>query len=148
MVGDSADSNQATDSGRSSMIRMRPSILALDQAVGRIDQPHVLAGRLAHAKLVHHHLQAHQAAHAREQRGIVDRLGEEIVGAGIEPRDAVGRLVERGDHHDRHMGGLGIGLDAAADFEAVHARHHDVEQDDVGLVLLHALERFLAADRR
>ena len=43
----------------------------------------------AHAQLVGHHLQAHQAAHAREQRRVVDRLGEEIVGARFETGDAV-----------------------------------------------------------
>ena len=101
----------------------------------RIDQAHALAGRLAHAQFVGHHLQAHKAAHAREQRGIVHRLGEKIVGARVQAGDAVGRLVQRGHHHHRHMGGLGIGLDAAADFEAVHARHHHVEQNDIGLVL-------------
>ena len=33
----------------------------------------------------------------------VDRLGEEIVGAGLQAAHAVGRLVERGDHHHRNV---------------------------------------------
>ena len=106
-----------------------------------------MARRLAHAKLVGHHLEAHEAAHAREQRRVVDRLREKIVRARVEARHAVGRLVERRDHHDGNMRGLGIGLDAAADFEAVHARHHDVEQHDIRRVLLDLGERFLAVER-
>ena len=59
----------------------------------------------AAAQLVRHRLQAHQAAHAGEQRDVVDRLGQEVVGAGLEPLHAVGGLVERRHHDDRHMGG-------------------------------------------
>ena len=57
------------------------------------------------AQFVGHHLQAREAAHAGEQRDVVDRLGEEVVGAGLQALDAVGRLVERGDHHDRDVRG-------------------------------------------
>ena len=65
------------------------------------------------------------------RRDVVDRLGEEIVGAGLEPLHLVRRLVERRDHDHRHVHGPGRALDAAADLEAVHARHHDVEQHHV-----------------
>ena len=51
------------------------------------------------------------------------------------PCDPVAHLVERRHHDDRDVRGLGIGLEPAADFETVHARHHDVEQHDVGLFL-------------
>lgn len=54
-----------------------------------------------------------------------------VVGAGLEPAVAIGGAVERGDHHDWNVVGGGIGLEAAADLEAVHVGHHDVEQDDV-----------------
>jgi hypothetical protein len=77
-----------------------------------------------------------QAAHARKEGGIVDRFGEKVVGAGLEARDAIARLVESGDHDYGHMGGLGIVLDAPADLETVHARHHDVQKHDVWLVIL------------
>ena len=64
--------------------------------------------------------------HAREQRRVIHQLGEKIVGPRLQARDAVGRLVQRGDHHHWHMHGLGIALDAAADLEAVHAGHYHV----------------------
>ncbi len=44
------------------------------------------------------------------------------------------------------MRGLWVGFDAAADFEAVHAWHHDVEQDDIGDLVIHALERIEAVE--
>ena len=64
---------------------------------------------------------------------IVDRLGEEIVGTGLQAAYAIRRLVERGDHDDRDMGRARIGLQPLADLEAVHFRHHDVEQDHIDL---------------
>ena len=102
---------------------------------------------LAHQQFVGHHLEPHQAAYAREQRRVVDRLGEKIIGAGIEPGQPVGRLIERRHHDDGDVRGFGIGFDAAADFETVHARHHHVEQHDVGRLGGDALERFLAVMR-
>ena len=47
------------------------------------------------------------------------------------PLHPVGRLVERRHHHHRHVVGDGIGLEPPADLEAVHVRHHYVEQHDV-----------------
>ena len=58
---------------------------------------------LAQPPFVHHHLQAQQRADARQQRDVVDGLGEEIVGAGLKPAHAVGDSDERGDHDDRHV---------------------------------------------
>lgn len=87
---------------------------------------------LAHPPLVHHHLEAHQRAGAREQRQIVHRLGEEIVGTAFQRLDPVGDLGKRRHHDHRNVRGVRIGLDPAADVEAIHLRHHDVEQDDVG----------------
>ena len=84
-------------------------------------------------ELVGQHLQAHQALDPAEQRNVVDRFGQEIIGAGFEPAHPIVRLVQGGHHHDGDMLGLAVGLDAAADFDAVHAGHHHVEQHDVGL---------------
>ena len=85
----------------------------------------------AHAQFVRHHLQPGQRAHARDQHDIGDGFCQEIVGAGFQPAVAVGRAVERGDHHDGNVMRGRIGLEAAADLETVDIRHHDVEQDDV-----------------
>ena len=48
-----------------------------------------------------------------------------------------------GVHHDRDQRSCGIGLDDAHRFKAVHAGHHVVHEDGVGLVVQQILERFL-----
>ena len=105
-------------------------------------------GQRAHAQLVGHHLEPRQRAHARDQRQFGDRLGQKIVGAGFEPAHAVGRLVERGHHDHRNVMRGRIGLEPPAHFEAVHVRHHDVEQDEVAFGALADRQRLLAAHRR
>ena len=100
-----------------------------------------LGGDRAQAQFIGHHLQSGKRPHARNQRHVGDRLGEEIVGAGFQPAYAVGRLVERGDHDHRNMMGQRTGLKLTADFEAVHVRHHHVEQDDIAFGALGDGER-------
>ena len=85
----------------------------------------------AHAQLVGHHLQPRQRTHARDQHDVGHRFGQEIVGAGFQAADAVGRAVERGHHHDGNEMRRRIGFQPAADLKAVHVGHHDVEQHDV-----------------
>ncbi len=121
--------------------------IGVDERHRRVDKSHALSGRLAHAKFVGHHLEADKAAHAREQRRIVDGFGQKIVGTRLETGDAVAGLVQSSDHHDGNMGGLGIGLDAAADFETVHAGHHYVQQHDIGDGLFHPGQAFQAVKR-
>ena len=99
--------------------------------VGGVLQAEIGRCRDAGPQFVEHHLQPRQRAHAGDQRDFVDGLRQEVVGAGVEAAHAVGRLVERRHHHDRQMHRRGVGLEASADFESVHARHHDVEQHDV-----------------
>ena len=99
-------------------------------------------------KLVGQHLQPDQALDPAEQGDVVDRLGQEVVGAGLEAAHPVLGLVE-GRHHDhRDVQGGRIGLDAAAHLDAVHSRHHHVEQDDVRLDPLDAFERVEPVHRR
>ena len=102
-------------------------------------------GQRAHAQLVGHHLEPRQRAHPRDQRHVGHRLGQEIVGAGVEPLDPVGRMIERRHHDHRNVVGRAVGLDAAAYLEAVHVRHHHVEQDDIALGLLAFRQRLAAA---
>ncbi len=61
--------------------------------------------------LVVERLDAQQRVHAREQLGLVDRLGQEIVGAGLDALDALLRRVERGDQHDRQHAVRRVGAD-------------------------------------
>ena len=54
----------------------------------------------------------------------------------------------RGDHDDRDRARARVGAHVAREFEAVHARHLDVEQDAVGLDVLQLLQRVDAVLRR
>ena len=47
---------------------------------------------------------------------------------------------QAGHENDRNVLGGKIGFQAAGDFEAIHARHQRVEQDDVGQALPGALQ--------
>ena len=78
-----------------------------------------------------------------EQLGLVERLGDEVVGPGFDRPDLLLGVARR-DHHDRQVGGLRVLADPPAHLVAVHARHHDVEQDDVGRLLAQHVQRLLA----
>ncbi len=101
-----------------------------DPVAGQSQRPRRLA---ACAPLVQHSLQAHQAAHSRQQRLELDRLGQEVVRSRFEPVHAFGRLAKRGNHHDWDMERGGIVLQPAAGLVPVHPRHHDVQQNEIGL---------------
>ena len=68
---------------------------------------------------------AHVRAHAGEQLGDAERLGDVIVGAGVEPGHGVELGRAAGQDQDRGLGALGA--DQAAGFETVHPGHLDVE---------------------
>ena len=65
-----------------------------------------------------------RAASSRGENG----FGHVVVGAELEPGDAVGLLVAGGQHHDRHVR---VRADPAADLEAVDAGQADVEHDQL-----------------
>jgi len=80
-------------------------------------------------------------ADAREQLARHEGLGQVVVGAHLEADDAVHVLAARGQHQDGGVGVCAAGrAQVAAQAEAVLARHHHVEHDEVDLV---ALEREL-----
>ena len=130
-------------------MRMRPPrpVSATASRSGRFDAD-LARGHRAHAQLVGDHLEPRQRAHARDQRQLGNRLGQEIVGAGFEPAHAVGRLVERGDHDHRNVMRCRVGLEPAAHFEPVHVRHHHVEQDEIAFGAFADRQRLRAAHRR
>jgi hypothetical protein len=67
-----------------------------------------------------------------------------ILGAGVQPQHPRVAIVERRNHDHRDVLGADVTLDPAGDLVAVHPRHHDVEQDQVGRLLGHDGEGFLA----
>ena len=63
-----------------------------------------------------------------------ERLAHVIVGARVERRDLVALLAARRQHDDRDVGPPAHATD---DFEAVHVRQPEVDDDDVGLARAH-----------
>ena len=86
------------------------------------------------AQFIEHHFEPRQRPHPGDQRDFIDRLGQEIVGARLQPLEPVGRLVEGGHHDDRDMGGQRIALEPAAGLEAVHAGHHHIKKHDIAVM--------------
>src|SRR5581483_5506728 len=80
-----------------------------------------------------------------------ERLREVVVGAEIHSAAQAGAIVERGEEHERGIGEAGLGAQRLEHREAVHLRHVDVAQDEVGLVAPRELQRdapVLRAHRR
>ncbi len=96
----------------------------------------------AHGPDLERRLVAARAAGERAQPGeqLLDRkrLGQVVVGAGVEPDHAVADAVERRQHQDRHVVARAAG--AAAHAEAVHVGQAHVEDHQVGLLALHRRE--------
>ncbi len=73
--------------------------------------------------------------HAREQLDLLEGLGNEVVGAGVERLDHVLARRVGGDDDHRQGRSQRIGAQPPANLEAVEARQVEVEQHQVGLML-------------
>ena len=73
---------------------------------------------------------AQERAHAREQFGEAEGLGDVVVGPGVEPDDHVHLVGARGEDEDGDA--PAVGADLAGDVEPVHVRQPQVEDDEVG----------------
>ncbi len=76
---------------------------------------------------------AHEGPDARHEHREVHGLDDVVVGACVEPLDLIPLAVLRGQHE--HGSPVAVLAERAAHPVAAHARHHDVEQDDVVPVL-------------
>src|SRR5882672_11859783 len=85
--------------------------------------------------------------HAREQLKLSDRFTDKIVGPALGRLFDITRLVEGSNHEDLDIPGCGVGLQATANLEAAHPRHHHVQQNQVRIVLLDLLQGVDAVDR-
>src|SRR5215470_12877261 len=72
-----------------------------------------------------------ESADAGEELPWIERLGEIVVGAHLEPHHLVHIFALGGEHDHGQGGAVGEGADPAAYLEAVHAGEHDVEEHDV-----------------
>lgn len=85
--------------------------------------------------------------HPQPQLDAFYRFADELLGAGFQPADARARFTEGRQHDDRNTCRGFVALQVAGHLVAVHARHHDVQQDQVGRPLGHDLQRFFTAAR-
>ena len=73
------------------------------QERGVLAHAHLPPGEGAHQHLVGQGLEAREVLHARDERDLVDRLGQEVVGAALQAAHLVGDLIESGDEHDGNV---------------------------------------------
>ena len=73
-----------------------------------------------------------------QQLGQIDRLGQDLPGAGVQ-RLLGGAAAGVGRHHDGHRAGAQL-LDLAVERQAVHARHLQVQQGHVVGLLPHQFQ--------
>src|SRR4029450_12461694 len=71
-------------------------------------------------------------------------LGEELIGAGFNPFDAIVKIAEAGDEHDGRETCRRVRLETAADLEPIEVRHGDVEQPSVWMAFVDRSQRRLA----
>jgi hypothetical protein len=97
--------------------------------------------------LVLQRLHVQQALHPAEQLGPVDRLGDEIVGPDLDALHALGLRVARGHQDHRQQRGRRVGAQPAHQLVAVHTRHQDVRDHEVGALVAHRVQGGFAVER-
>ena len=83
---------------------------------------------------------AQQRAGAGHQLAGAEGLHQVVVGAQLQADDAIFHLALRRQHDDRHIGGV---ADDAADALARHTGQHEVEDDQIEVVLLELFQGVL-----
>jgi hypothetical protein len=82
-------------------------------------------------------MSAQHGVDARDQFARVERLGQVVVGAHLEPDDAIDILALCGEHDDRHR--LAHPAQATAHRQSVLAGQHEVEHEEVRRIALQLL---------
>ncbi len=85
-------------------------------------------------------------AHARQQDFHLERLGDVIHRADFQPLHFIHKVGERRHENDWNVAGQWVRFQLAARLEAVHVRHHHIEQNHVRLRLRNRLKRALPVD--
>jgi hypothetical protein len=99
------------------------------------------------AQLVSVPLQPEQRADPCPQFRRVERLRDEIVGPRLDSAEAILALVEPRHEDHRNEAGVVARLEDAAHLDPVAARHHHVEQRQIGVLARDQLEGVVAAGR-
>ena len=97
----------------------------------RGDQPLLVAPHLLQGAA-----RAQDVANAVIEDEPIQRLRDEIGRAGIVSAGDRRHVIEARRDNDRHVGGFGTAAQNAAQLIAVHMRHHQVDQQQIGVVLL------------
>ena len=114
-----------------------PDVVADHENVGR-----------AGALVLRQQVAAEHRLHARHELAHAERLGQVIVGAGLEPEHLVRLLTARRQHQDRRVLVGRLAADRAADADAVEPGQHDVEHDQVEVFRARQAQRLGAVGRR
>src|SRR5439155_3098881 len=83
----------------------------------------------------------------RSQLAKTERLGDVIVRADVETRNAIALRRARRQHDDRDLGGFGAATHDAADLYPAQHRQIQIKNDKVGQLLGDGLERGVATSR-
>ena len=97
-----------------------------------LQKTHLFASVGAHPHFIGERFEARKIAHACDERNVIYGLSEEIVGTRLKALHSIRGLIKRRDHDHGDVLRARIRFQAPADFKAVHAGHHDVEQHDIG----------------
>jgi len=125
-----------------------PLAMSLGARVARLDDaPEREEERFGRLEIVGEPLEPHQRSHARLQLLRVDRLVEEIIGAGVETGEARLPLLCAADQHHRREARVGAGLEFGADIEPGDPRHHHVEQHEIRTLVTDDVERVVRGAR-
>ena len=91
-------------------------------------------------------LAAQHRVDACDELARIERLRQVVVGAHLEPDDAVDFLALRGEHDDRHR--FARAAEASAYREAVLAGQHQVEHDQMRRIALQLLVEVARVGKR
>ena len=84
-----------------------------------------------------------------EQELTIDGLGDVVHGTELQAHGLVADIGQRRKKDDWYVGGRGMLLQRLAHLVAIHTDHHDIEQNEVGLLrLLHHAQRSGTVARR
>jgi hypothetical protein len=109
---------------------------------GEPAEAQLVAGRLRAAP-------AQQGAHAGQQFARLERLRQVIVGADLQPDDAVERVALGGKHQDRQCGQRVVaGADAPAHLQAIGIGQHQVEDQQLRAAGVEPAQSALRVGRR
>lgn len=92
------------------------------------------------------HLLVHDVrTHACQHLGVMERLGDVVDAADLEPPRFLAGIVHVGNEDHGDVAQPGIPFDMLADGIAVHIRHHDVEQYQIRDLFAHVFQCFCPA---